>query len=58
MLRSTQGLSTGSATLGVYRIDHHCGVLRPTCQGGVGMKRSDYFCRRQNPHKDPGVGPL
>ena len=54
MLRSTQGLSTGSATFGAYRIDHHYGVLRRTCQGGVGMKRWDYFCRRQEPAQRSG----
>jgi hypothetical protein len=26
--------------------------------GGAGMKRTDYFCRRQNPHKDPGLNAL
>ena len=33
-------------------------VLWSTSQGGAGMKRTDYFRRRQNPHKDPGLNAL
>ena len=58
VLCGMQGVSTGSGTLAAYRLDHDYGFFGPLPRGGAGMKRTDYFRRRQNPHKDPGLNAL
>jgi hypothetical protein len=51
--RSKRWIGTPAA----YRLDHDYGFFGPLPRG-AGMKRTDYFRRQQNPHKDPGLNAL